>query len=412
MALSGSSDKTLKLWDIATGKGIRTFKGHSDSVRSVAFSPDGCLALSGSRDKTITQWNVATGKEIVRMFSFDNDGWLSMTPEGYYTASKNAEQFIRFRIGKEIHGIEKYRSKYHRPDIVRKALCQQYLMPERKSALKGEIFLPSGHSSTVSSVAFSPNGRIENIPFIEVESRNFKNMIDKTSMMTGSVKDKRPHVLGVCLETIQKEDENWIRIISTDGNRLAKVDYPCVNESALIFDKTVLVQKKKFNKLSEIITPHGKLSIGIMDNKLSIKQQQETFSIQLINGIFPDVSDILFIKDARHVILNKQLFMMMLKHMSSFATDDYKGVIINLNDNKMIITSTNPELRASKEEIIIVYPDSPIEVAIHPEYLLEALSVIEEEQIVISIVDDQTPCLIEGEKDKSYLCAIMPMKIR
>ena len=252
---------------------------------------------------------------------------------------------------------------------------------------------------------------IENIPFIEVESRYFKKMIDKTSMMTASVEDKRPHVLGVCLETIQKEDENWIRIISTDGNRLAKVDYPCINESALILDRTVLVQKKGFNELSKIIIPQGNLSIGILDNKLFIKQQQETVSIQLINGTFPDVSDILFIKDTRQIILNKQLFMMMLKRMSIFSTEDYKGVIFNFNDDKMIITSTNPELGESKEEMFIVYPDSPIEVAFNPRYFVESLSVIEEEQVVLSIVDDQTPCLIEGEKDKSYLCVIMPMRI-
>jgi DNA polymerase-3 subunit beta len=244
-----------------------------------------------------------------------------------------------------------------------------------------------------------------------VEARYFKKMIDKTSMMTASVEDKRPHVLGVCLETIQKEDENWIRIISTDGNRLAKVDYPCVNEYALTLDRKVLVQKKGINELSKIIIPHGTLFLGILENKLFIKQQQETVSIQLINGTFPDVSDILFIKDARQVILNKQLFMMMLKRMSIFSTEDYKGVIFNFNDDKMIITSTNPELGESKEEMFIIYPDSPIEVAFNPRYFVEALSVIEEEQVVLSIVDDQTPCLVEGEKDKSYLCVIMPMKI-
>ena len=63
-ALSGSSDRTLKLWDVATGKEIRTFTGHADMVWSVAFSPDGRTALSGSDDNTLKLWDVATGKEI------------------------------------------------------------------------------------------------------------------------------------------------------------------------------------------------------------------------------------------------------------------------------------------------------------------------------------------------------------
>jgi DNA polymerase III subunit beta len=267
------------------------------------------------------------------------------------------------------------------------------------------------HIVGMNPASFPEVPEIENIPFIEVEARYFKKMIDKTAMMTASVEDKRPHVLGVCLETIQKEGDNWLRIISTDGNRLAKVDYPCINESAVVLDKTILVQKKGFNELSKIIIPQGSLSLGILDNKLFIKQQQETVSIQLLNGTFPDVSDILFISEARQITLNKQLFMMMLKRMSIFSTDDYKGVIFNFNEDKMIISSTNPEIGESKEEMFINYPDIPIEVAFNPRYFVESLSVIEEEQVVISIIDDKNPCLIEGETDKSYVCVIMPMRI-
>ena len=53
LALSGSRDTTLKLWEVSTGRELRTFNGHSSSVESVAFSPDGKLALSGSDDKTM-----------------------------------------------------------------------------------------------------------------------------------------------------------------------------------------------------------------------------------------------------------------------------------------------------------------------------------------------------------------------
>jgi WD40 repeat protein len=51
LVASGPSDKTVRLWDSATGATRRTLEGHSDGVCAVAFSPDGKLVASGSEDK-------------------------------------------------------------------------------------------------------------------------------------------------------------------------------------------------------------------------------------------------------------------------------------------------------------------------------------------------------------------------
>ncbi|OUL37177.1 hypothetical protein BV372_03540, partial [Nostoc sp. T09] len=55
---SGSGDNTIKIWDISTGKAIKTLTGHSSAVNSVVFSPDGQNLASGSDDKTIILWNL------------------------------------------------------------------------------------------------------------------------------------------------------------------------------------------------------------------------------------------------------------------------------------------------------------------------------------------------------------------
>jgi WD40 repeat protein/serine/threonine protein kinase len=68
LALSGSWDKTLKLWEVSAGRLLRTFEGHADCVRSVCLSPDGCLALSGSSDKTLKLWEVSAGR-LLRTFN-------------------------------------------------------------------------------------------------------------------------------------------------------------------------------------------------------------------------------------------------------------------------------------------------------------------------------------------------------
>jgi WD40 repeat protein len=87
-ALSGSWDKTLKLWDVASGKEIRTFYGHASDIFSVAFSPDGKFALSGSYDTTLKLWYVESGKEIRTFYGHASDIFsVAFSPDGKYALS-------------------------------------------------------------------------------------------------------------------------------------------------------------------------------------------------------------------------------------------------------------------------------------------------------------------------------------
>jgi WD40 repeat protein len=57
-AVSGSFDKTLKVWDLATRHALRTLEGHSDSVSDLAVTPDGKRAVSASTDNTLKVWDL------------------------------------------------------------------------------------------------------------------------------------------------------------------------------------------------------------------------------------------------------------------------------------------------------------------------------------------------------------------
>lgn len=87
-ALSGSWDRTLRVWELATGREVRRLEGHEHRVSSVAFSPDGRLALSGSWDGTARVWHWERGSEVAR-FGEARSGMVqcvACSPDGRHAA--------------------------------------------------------------------------------------------------------------------------------------------------------------------------------------------------------------------------------------------------------------------------------------------------------------------------------------
>jgi len=122
--LSGSRDKTLKLWEISSGREIRSFKGHSDRVESVAFSPDGKYALSGSGDGTQKLWDIQTGSLLAQMVSSVDGEWIISTPDGYYNNSAEGTNLIHMvpSVGLETYSFDQFESYFKRPDIIKARL--------------------------------------------------------------------------------------------------------------------------------------------------------------------------------------------------------------------------------------------------------------------------------------------------
>lgn len=61
---SAGSDRTIRLWDPALGGAVGALEGHEDNVREVAFSPDGATLASASNDRTVRIWDVASGRAL------------------------------------------------------------------------------------------------------------------------------------------------------------------------------------------------------------------------------------------------------------------------------------------------------------------------------------------------------------
>jgi WD40 repeat protein len=143
-ALSGSADKTLKLWDLKTGRELKTLNNQAGKVFSVTFFPDGKTALSGSFNSTHL-WNLETGQKIAQMVAFEDGEWVTITPQDYYVASPLGENYINLSIGHQIKPIKPYRTQFNQPGFV-KAILQSKGVDTQPPAIvlepvKNEILL-------------------------------------------------------------------------------------------------------------------------------------------------------------------------------------------------------------------------------------------------------------------------------
>jgi WD40 repeat protein len=170
-ALSGSggpgTDKTLRLWDVATGTELHCFEGHTLGVRAVAFAPDGRSVLSGSEDKTLRLWDVATGAELRR---FEGHGsWVTsvaFVPDGRTALSGSGDKTLRLwdlATGTEIRRFQGHRDYVYAVAVTldgRTALSGSYDKTLRlwDLATGTEIRRFEGHSAEVRAVALASDG--------------------------------------------------------------------------------------------------------------------------------------------------------------------------------------------------------------------------------------------------------------
>jgi predicted NACHT family NTPase len=166
---SGSSDKTIRLWEVATGSEVRTLTGHTDWVYSVAFSPDGRLLASGSGDRTIKLWEVTSGS-LVRTLTGHTGGVTSVafSPDGRLLASGSGDRTIKLwevTSGSLVRTLTGHTggvtSVAFSPDgrlLASGSLDATIKLWEVASGR--EVRTLSGHTGGVTSVAFSPDGRL------------------------------------------------------------------------------------------------------------------------------------------------------------------------------------------------------------------------------------------------------------
>jgi hypothetical protein len=180
-ALSASLDGTARLWEVSTGKEVRRFEGHTGALRMCALSADGKRALTSSLDGTARAWDVASGKEISRFEGHHADVLVAaFTPDGRFAVSGGADMVVRLwdvRTGQEVRRFEGHTSVVFNlavsPDGRRLlsasgmrevgrgsyAPCGEDNEVRLWDLTGGELHRDAGHDSSVVGVCFGPDGR-------------------------------------------------------------------------------------------------------------------------------------------------------------------------------------------------------------------------------------------------------------
>ncbi|KAH8600212.1 WD40-repeat-containing domain protein [Bisporella sp. PMI_857] len=166
--VSGSHDKTVRLWDAATEAVLQTLEGHSNAVTSVAFSPDSKQVISGSHDKTVRLWDAGTGAALQTLEGHSNAvTFVAFSPDGKQVVSGSYDKTVR--LWDATTGAAFQTLEGHSGPVTSVAFS-----PDSKQVVSGShdktvqlwdagtgaaLQTLEGYSGAVSSVAFSPDGK-------------------------------------------------------------------------------------------------------------------------------------------------------------------------------------------------------------------------------------------------------------
>lgn len=247
----------------------------------------------------------------------------------------------------------------------------------------------------------------EDKTYFEARSDALIDMIDRTEF-AASTDATRYHINGVYFENLET---GLMRMTATDGHRLSLVDKE-VFLKAPELKRGIIIPKKGLAEIRKLLDEESS-TVGISFERgyIFVKMDNSYLFVRLIDGEYPDYRPVIPKSADRLVRVERQEFNSALKRVSLLAHEKSRGVKLTIQDNLLVISSSNPDMGEAREEVDVEYAGEPLEIGFNSRYLLESLSVMKAEKLEFHLKDRLSPGILREMGHQHHTYVIMPMRI-
>ncbi len=237
--------------------------------------------------------------------------------------------------------------------------------------------------------------------YIAIEQDKLKHMLSLTSFAMSD--DETRYVLNGVLFDI-KEDR--LGFAATDGRRLAIIEEEMKIPKPLV--RQLIIPSKTIYELKHILGEEGEVRILFGENQLAFELDNTIITSRLIEGEFPNYGQVIPKEEKQKLRVNKEALISAIKRISLYTTQDSLCVRFDLFKDKLILSKNTQDLGEAKEELGVSYGEKEITIGFNPEFILDAVRELSEEEVVIEIADSDKPAVI---RELNYIYVVLPMHI-
>ena len=271
------------------------------------------------------------------------------------------------------------------------------------------VSLTSGRSRfTLASLPasdFPGLDEIEQQHRLSIPQKQFKALFDKTSFAMAQ-QDVRYYLNGILMEISPQR----IRLVATDGHRLAMSDFP--GEIDIDDERQIIIPRKAVLELSRLLDgSNDSAEIILSQNHLRVELGTLVFTTKLIDGKFPDYQRVIPVDGNKTLEVERDVLKQTMSRISILSNEKYRGIRLILSPGNLSIQANNPDQEEAEEELPVNYDEAEMEIGFNVTYLIDVLNVLESEKVQIKLKDANSSCVINDSEDETSLYVVMPMRL-